>query len=227
MEWTIGWWQISIQRVWPTKERLTQIYDRAAPRWHRHLHLFGYDRAYTKLFQSLQQSGVLAYLKDDSTVCDCGIGTAGFSLALAKTVTPKLNIIGVDISPEMLGKASRILSVAGVKHQVCQGDAIALPFEDNTFDLVMSAHMLEHLPNPNAGLSEMVRVLRSGTPLLLAVTRPGLVGSLIQFYWGNGCLKPESLTQMMADAGLTNICIYPFTHGFSRWTSIACLGFKK
>lgn len=86
--------------------------------------------------------------------------------------------------------------------------------------------MLEHLPEPSVGLHEMVRVLQPGAPLILVVTRPGLLGSLIQLHWGNGCLSPKVLAQMMTEAELTNIRFYPFTVGLSRWTSIACVGVK-
>lgn len=227
MELTVGWWQISIQRLWPDREQLTQMYNTAAPRWQRQLHLLGYDRAYVKLFQMLQQSGVLEHLKDDSTVCDCGIGTAAFSLALTKTVPLKLNVIGVDISSQMLEQAKQLLSKAGVNCKVNQSDVNTLPFNDNTFDLVMAAHMLEHLPNPAKGLQEMVRVLRPEAPLILAVTRPGLLGFSIQWYWGNGCLAQRNLAEMLTATGLSDIRFYRFTFGLSRWTSIACVGFKK
>ncbi|OWY65539.1 SAM-dependent methyltransferase [cyanobacterium TDX16] len=227
MELTVGWWQISIQRLWPDRERLTQMYNTAAPHWQRQLHLLGYDRAYVKLFQILQQSGVLEHLKDDSLVCDCGIGTAAFCLALTKTVPFKLNVIGVDISSQMLEQADRLLSQAGVSHKVSQSDVNTLPFHDNTFDLVIAAHLLEHLPNPTGGLQEMVRVLRPEAPLILAVTRPGLLGFSIQWHWGNGCLARKNLVEMLTATGLSDIRFYPFTCGLSRWTSIACVGFKK
>jgi demethylmenaquinone methyltransferase/2-methoxy-6-polyprenyl-1,4-benzoquinol methylase len=203
------------------------MYNTAAPYWHRHLHLLGYTRAYTKLFQLLQQSGVLDPLKNGSTICDCGIGSAAFSLAFAQTVPIKAQISGVDVSPEMLEKAHQLLNQASVNHQLHQSDVRALPFSDSTFDLVMSAHMLEHLPNPVQGLQEMVRVLRPGAPLILAVTRPGPLGSLIQWYWGNHCLSSKVLAEIMTEAGLANVRIYQFTAGLSRWTSVACVGFKQ
>ncbi|NJO94312.1 MAG: hypothetical protein HC820_08160 [Hydrococcus sp. RM1_1_31] len=55
MEWTIGWWQISIQRILPTREQLSQMYNRAAPNWHSRLRWFGYHRAYVAFWRSLRQ----------------------------------------------------------------------------------------------------------------------------------------------------------------------------
>lgn len=226
MEWTIRWWQVSIKRVYPTSSQLSQTYNRSASWWHQHLHFFGYDQAYIELWRSLQSDGVLSHLTDNSTLCDCGIGTAACSLAFVKASHLNAHITGVDISSQMLSNAHERLSQANVKHQLCQSEVNTLPFADNSFDVVTSSHMLEHFPNPNQGLHEMVRVLRSGAPLILAVTRSGLLGWLIQWYWGNRCFSQKALVEMLTQAGLTNVQFYPFTVGVSRWTSIACVGFK-
>ena len=123
----------------------------------------------------------------------------------------------------MLNKAHQRFSQANTNHQMCQSDVNTLPFADNSFDIVTSAHMLEHLPNPTQGLQEMVRVLRPGALLILAVTRSGLRGWLIQWPWGNDCFSQKVLVEMLTKAGLTDIQVYPFTVGASRWTSIACV----
>ena len=75
-------------------------------------------------------------------------------------------------------------------------------------------------------LKEMVRVLRPGVPLILAVTRSGLLGSWIELHWGNECFDAKTLISLMAEAGLTSIHVYPFTAGLARWTSLAYVGFK-
>ena len=226
MEWNIGYWQISLQRVYPTNEQLSRMYSAAAPRWNRLVHHLGISHAYAKLFRSLQKDNLLDHIKDHSTVCDCGIGTAAFSLALAKTLHSKVNIIGIDISQEMLNQAQQFLNQANVPQQLYQADVNGLPFDDNTFDLSMSAHMLEHLPNPIQGLQEMVRVLRPGAPLILAVTRPGLLGWWIQWHWGNDCFRAAELTAMMTKVGLSQVRTYPLATGLSRWASTAYIGFK-
>jgi len=56
MEWTIGWWQVSVQRVYPTNAQLSQTYNKAAFWWHQHLHLLGYRHAYRELWRSLQNA---------------------------------------------------------------------------------------------------------------------------------------------------------------------------
>ncbi|MGJ3248441.1 MAG: class I SAM-dependent methyltransferase [Elainellaceae cyanobacterium] len=226
MEWTIGWWQISVQRVYPTNAELAQTYNRAAAWWHQHLSLLGYRAAYRHLWRSLQQTDSFSCSKSISTLCDCGIGTAAFSLAFAETISPHAHIVGVDLSPEMLHRAEQKLIQAGIHYHLCQSDVRTLPFANDFFDAVISAHMLEHLSNPLEGLREMYRVLRPGAPLVLVITRRGLFGSFIQGYWGNRCFSQKALMNLMTEAGFSNLKIIPFPLGLARFTSFACIGFR-
>ena len=227
MEWTIGWWRVSLQRVYPTVAQLSQTYDKAALQWHEHLSLLGYCHAYRQLWKSLKNADILPHWQDNLTICDCGIGTAAFSLAFTQTIDPTTHITGVDISPQMLKIAHQKLSQANINHQICQSDVRKLPFADECFDGVISAHVLEHLPNPEQGLKEIVRVLRPEAPLILAVTQPKLIGRLIQWHWGNRCFSPEELSELMYKAGLINLQFFPFPVGLTRLTSFVCIGFKS
>lgn len=227
MEWKIGWWRLSLQRVYPTVAQLSQTYDRAALQWHEHINLLGYCHAYRKLWKSLNNADILPHWQDNLKICDCGIGTGAFSLAFTQAIAPKAQITGVDISPQMLKIARQKLSQANVSHQICQSDIKRLPFADESFDGVISAHMLEHLPNPAQGLKEMVRVLRPGSPLILAVTQSSLIGRLIQWHWGNRCFSPQELSELMYEIGLTDLHFFPFSMGLTRLTSFVCIGFKS
>jgi len=85
MEWMIGWWQASVQRVYPTK--LSCLKPITVLLSHQYLHL-RYLHAYRELWRSLQSTDILSHFKENSTICDRGIGTAAFSLAFAQTITP-------------------------------------------------------------------------------------------------------------------------------------------
>lgn len=226
MEWIVGWWQISVQRVYPTNSELAKTYNQAAGWWHQHLQLLGYGRAYRQLWRSLRRGGYLLPEAEHKTICDCGIGTAAFSLALAQTIIPNTQIIGIDLSPEMLKTAQAKLTKAHIQHEVCRSDVRTLPFENSVFDAVISAHMLEHLPDPREGLKEMFRVLQPGAPLILVVTRSGILGSLIQWHWGNRCFSPDELVNLMKETGFSNLKVIPFPLGLTRFTSSAYIGFR-
>jgi demethylmenaquinone methyltransferase/2-methoxy-6-polyprenyl-1,4-benzoquinol methylase len=227
MEWTIGWWQISVQRIYPTTQQLSQTYNQAAFWWHQHLRLLGYDHAYKQLWKSLENSAISSFWKDNARVCDCGIGTAALSLSLVQTIQSSLQITGIDISSEMLNIAHQKLNDAKIIHHLCCSDVRKLPFGDRTFDGVISAHMLEHLPDPKQGLQEMVRILRPNAPLVLVVTRAGLLGSLIEWHWGNQCFTLKELSALMLEAGLINLQFIPFPIGLAYLSSMACVGFRR
>ncbi len=225
MKLTVGWWQISVQRVYPTYDQLKSMYDDAARCWHHQILQLGYFQAYRSLFESLRASEVIA-IPEDATVCDCGIGTAAFSLALAQ-IENQLNVTGVDISPQMLLTARQNLQQARINAKVTQANIVKLPFADNSFDLVIAAHILEHLPEPIVGLREIVRVLKPQTPFILSVSRRGLLSSCVQLHWGNNCITQKYLAEIMAEAGLKDIRFQQFPFGLARLTSYACWGFKQ
>ena len=228
MEKVFGTWRISVERTPLTDTELARMYDLAAPSWHSSISLLGYLQAYADLFARLRTEGLLGRLQNAAPVLDCGIGTAALSLALTRTIPARLQIHGVDIAPQMLREARHNLATAHVNAQLQCQDVRDLPFDDHSFELVMSAHMLEHLPDPFAGLREMSRVLRPGAPLLLIVTRPGILGSLIHMRWRNTCIDPAVLEDWMTKIGLSTVQLHEFAAGprWCRWISIACVGLK-
>lgn len=68
-------------------------------------------------------------------------------------------VVGVDVSSELRGNPNVSDAV--------RGDVTSLPFRDAVFDLVLSSHMVEHLPEPARAFREMARALRPGGRLLL------------------------------------------------------------
>lgn len=79
----------------------------------------------------------------------------------------------------MLNIADQQLSQANISHQLCQSDVNTLPFAEKCIDGVISAYMLEHLPNPAQGLQEMVRVLEYGIDWSTALTGVQLFSLLL------------------------------------------------
>ena len=82
--------------------------------------------------------------------CGTGYGTMMLAAAAARTAT------GVDISEAAVGSARETLGDAGELHVA---DIAALPFEDASFDLVVCFEAIEHVPDPEAALDELRRVL--------------------------------------------------------------------
>ncbi|MGB7874943.1 MAG: class I SAM-dependent methyltransferase, partial [Anaerolineales bacterium] len=88
-----------------------------------------------------------------------------------------------DLSDGMVDAAWRNLVVTGRAFKFEQIDAQAIPYADETFDIIIANHMLFHLPDRSKGLAEIQRVLRSPDP---ESEKPG--GHLIATTVGEGHL---------------------------------------
>ena len=229
MQITLGAWRITVERTAPTDAELTAMYDRVAWYWHEKVRLLGFTQAYDDLFARIRDDGLLRGLGGGGRVLDCGIGTGAFGLALAKSVVAPVRIDGVDISPAMLDRADRNLDRGSVEYRLHRCDVRRLPFDDGAFDAVLGAHLLEHLPDPLAGLSEMSRVLRPGGLLVVVVIRHGIAGALLHLGWRYDCVDQDRLVSWTREAGLQSVRVYPFaTGGFlPRLTSVAYVGSKN
>jgi SAM-dependent methyltransferase len=96
---------------------------------------------------------------------DVGCGTGRALPALSAAVGPGGRVIGIDITPDMLG-AARAAGRDGCSTLVL-GDARRLPIADATADAVFAAGLVQHLPDPGAGLAELARVTRPGGRLII------------------------------------------------------------
>jgi ubiquinone/menaquinone biosynthesis C-methylase UbiE len=88
---------------------------------------------------------------------DIGCGTGTFTEQVAENCGPA-SVIGIDPSPEQLAFAEQRIITA--EFQV--GDAQALAYPDNTFDIAVMALTIHFIPDPGKAVSEMARVLRQG-----------------------------------------------------------------
>jgi ubiquinone/menaquinone biosynthesis C-methylase UbiE len=85
---------------------------------------------------------------------DIGCGSGAFTELLTERCSPK-SVVGVDRSDEQLAYARARPRIGTAQFR--QGDAIALPFPDKSFDVAAMALVLFFLPDPTKGLAEMVR----------------------------------------------------------------------
>ena len=101
-----------------------------------------------------------AQLSGKSRVLDVACGPGIVVEALARHAG---EVVGCDITPEMLVKAQQRCAAAGLSNvRFAPGRAEALPYEDAAFDVVVSRSAIHHFPDPAAVLREMARVVRAG-----------------------------------------------------------------
>ena len=169
------------------REEVSFIYARVAadPSGDFHFHRgskyaaewLGYDAdelaalpsASTASFAGVANPHSIAPIAEGETVLDIGCG-AGMDLLLAARRTgPRGHAIGVDMTEAMAERARASARAAGLGNvEVRLGDALALPLEDISVDVVISNGVLNLVPDNEAAFSEVARVLKPGGRLQLA-----------------------------------------------------------
>lgn len=111
-----------------------------------------------------------------STVIDVGCGAGRHSFEAYRRGA---DVIAFDQNAEELADVDTMMQAMGqageapksAKAQVVVGDALALPYPDATFDTVIASEILEHIPDDDAAIAELTRVLKPGGSLAVTVPR--------------------------------------------------------
>jgi SAM-dependent methyltransferase len=150
-----------------------------------------------------------------------GTGNAAIRAALAGA-----EVVGLDLTPELLEVARRRASAAGVAVDWVEGDAEDLPFEDASFDAVLSIFGVQFAPRHQATADELARVCRPGGRVgLINWTPAGFIGQLFRVMgrympappayasapplWGD----EAHVRSLFTDSGLT----WQFARGHNPW----------
>ena len=116
-------------------------------------------------------------------ILDVATGTGDFAIQLNDSLHPQ-HITGIDLSKGMLDEARRKVKGKGLESTITfeQGDCMALPMQDNTFDAVTVAFGVRNFEHLQQGYQEMARVLRPGGMLcVLELSTP--TNPLIRWFY--------------------------------------------
>jgi ubiquinone/menaquinone biosynthesis C-methylase UbiE len=102
-------------------------------------------------------------------VLDVACGTGVVARAAAERATADGHVAGIDLNPGMIAVARSLPPVAGAAIEWHEASALALPFQDSHFDVVLCQQGLQFFPDKALALREMRRVLRRGGRLALSV----------------------------------------------------------
>jgi demethylmenaquinone methyltransferase/2-methoxy-6-polyprenyl-1,4-benzoquinol methylase len=148
----------STQGTLPPRE-VERMFDRIAGPYDamNHVMTAGLDRRWRQMAAAATELG------NGATALDACCGTGDLTLALARQVGRTGRVTGLDFSGEMLKRARR-------KHpdeqssqiEWVQGDATGMPFASDSFAAATIGFGLRNLPDPEAGLRELARVVRPG-----------------------------------------------------------------
>jgi ubiquinone/menaquinone biosynthesis C-methylase UbiE len=113
-----------------------------------------------------------------ATVLDVATGTGHVALAAARRFA---NVTGIDYVPELVAIAERRAQAEGLTIDFREADAENLPFEDNSFDYVVSAIGVMFTANHQRAADELLRVTTPGGRIGLASWTPtGFIGQLLK-----------------------------------------------
>lgn len=167
------------------KEQVARMFDGIAPRYDMldHLLSLGIDRSWRR--KTVREIKKLA----PQSILDVATGTGDLAVGMARRM-PGAAITGCDISREMLrvGRGKAVKKKVGERITFVHGDAEALPFDDESFDVATAAFGVRNFQDAGAGLREMRRVLKPGGSVFIlefSVPRGKIFGPLYRFYFRN------------------------------------------
>ena len=126
------------------------------------------------------------------SILDVGSGAGQIAGHLLEFADRDARITCVDLSQPMLCRARRRLK--SDRPTYVAADLSNLPFADRSFDGITCGYVLEHLPDPALGLSELARVLCTGGRMLLLTTEDNFAGAWTSRLW---CCRTYNRGELM------------------------------
>jgi len=172
---------------------------------------------------------------------DIACGTGDLSIDAARK-HPEITVNGVDFVPEMIqvGRGKVYQERLSERIQFMAGDALHLPFQDNTFDVAAMAFGIRNIPDRQGALREMLRVIVPGGQIMIlemTFTRNRFFQVFYNIYLNHILPRlarrfssnpaayryladsimnfptPDEFTALMEDVGIENVDAYSLTFG--------------
>jgi ubiquinone/menaquinone biosynthesis C-methylase UbiE len=146
-------------------EEVLNRWSSSAPFWEKHREII--RQMFAPITEALVADGQIG---SQHSVLDIATGPGEPALSVAALVGPGGRIFGIDAVPEMVAAARRAADRLGLKNaQFDVAFADHLPFPADSFDAVVSRFGVMFFPSPIDAIREILRVLRPGRKLALAV----------------------------------------------------------
>ncbi len=149
-------------------------------------------------------------------VLDLGSG-AGNDCFVARALTgPEGSVTGIDFTPQMIEKAKENCDKMGYSNvSFILGDIEEMPFDDNSFDVVISNCVLNLVPDKTRAFKEIMRVLKPGghfcvSDVVIKGVLPHALRSDAEMYAGcvSGALEMQRYLDIVTSTGFKDLCIH-------------------
>ena len=198
-------------------DSLTARYEAAAPTWGRRLARLGFPAAYRAIMAEALRR--LPPAPGPLSVLDLGAGDGAFSEPLVDLLGRRVSLTLLDRSPAMLRAAEVRLGPDCAR--IIVGDLALLCLPEGSQDIVIAAHLLEHLPDPGGALVRMQGLLKPGGLLILAVSRPHWCSSLVWLGWRHRRFREAEMRDALGRAGFVDLHCWQPPQGPPRRLSLA------
>ncbi len=172
--------------------RTGSFYDRIARFYDLTFKFNGYGRSLDQYFEAHPLP-----VFPGARILDAGCGTGTLTLALLRTLKVKADITAFDLSASSMVTAKKYVSKnnrSGQPIRFTQGNVLALPFADETFDLVVTSGVLEYV-SLDEGFSELSRVMSRGGHLLHLPMRPSPMTSFLEMLFRFKAHTPHEVAE--------------------------------
>lgn len=193
-----------IQKNWSFQE-IGKFWDKTIDYDEINEKTYSYFRRFTDAFK-------ICGVPDQSYVLDICSRTGNGTLFFWQKGKAR-KAVCADVSPEMQKICAQLLSRAGIDFQTKLFDNLPLPFPDQEFEAVLSFETIEHFPQPDQLIKEMVRVAKDGAEII--ITTPNVfwepihsMAAILNIHHSEGphqFISRKKLHQFIKEAGLTII----------------------
>lgn len=184
-----------------------------------------YDNSWQTTIDALIKFGGI---NNGDKILEVGCGWGRILVGLKKYF-PKSQLVGMDITKELLQRADSVIkketgSIKNVK--LITGDIDKLTFKKNTFDKAIAIRVLQYVPNPQNSLAELKRVVKENGQVIIAV--PNKFNPIYLLRYHTKLYKPSAVKKWFETAGFSEIKIktirfVPFAHHFKANSKIMIL----